>query len=364
MKTKLTNPWMAVTVAGLALLGAFAPTAVRAAAAADAKYIFFPPAPDAPRVQFLTSFSSLKELRGRSGNGFMNYLTGQQAVDTPISKPYGAFADKNNLYICDTAVGLVLRVDYPAKRIWAIAPEGPAAFKLPLNVAVDANGWIYEVDSVRNQVTIIDTNENLVAIIGGKGLMEPRDVALTADRIYVSDVVNHCVHVLDKGSRQPLFDIPHPADKTNRATALFQPDNITLDSAGRLYVSDIGGFRVQVYNTNGDFLRSVGKYGDNYGEFARPKGVAVDRENRLYAVDAAGQLVQMFDENGHLLMWFGEPSGSKVGLVLPTKVVIDYDNVDFFKRFIAPDFQVEHLIIVISQYGPRKVSVFGFGHKK
>jgi hypothetical protein len=72
----------------------------------------------------------------------------------------------------------------------------------------------------------------------------------------------------------------------------------------------------------------------------------------------------MFDDTGRLLMWFGEPSTSKVGLRLPSKVFVDYDNVDWFQKYAAPDFQVEHLVIVINQFGPRKVSVFGFGHKK
>ena len=66
------------------------------------------------------------------------------------------------------------------------------------------------------------------------------------------------------------------------------------------------------------------------------------------------------------LALFGDvqPSGSTVGLALPTKVVIDYDDVDYFQKYVSPDFKVEHLIIVINQIGPRKVSVFGYGHKK
>ena len=63
-------------------------------------------------------------------------------------------------------------------------------------------------------------------------------------------------------------------------------------------------------------------------------------------------------------MWFGAPDGSKVGLNLPAKVVVDYDNVAFFQKYAAPDFQIDHLVIVTSQYGPRKVSVYGFGRKK
>jgi DNA-binding beta-propeller fold protein YncE len=235
---------------------------------------------------------------------------------------------------------------------------------MPLNLAVDDNGWLYIADGVLEQVVILDTNENLVATIGGKGKMKPRDVALTKDRIYVGDLQDRCIHVLDKNSRTPLFDIPRAADATNINARLFQPINIALDAQGRLYVSDFGAYRVQIYDVDGKYLRTIGHYGDNFGEFARNKGVAVDRANRVYVADAAGQLVQMFDENGQLLMWFGEPSASKVGLELPAKVLLDYDDVAFFQRYAAPNFQLEHLVIVMNQYGPRKVSVFGFGHKK
>jgi hypothetical protein len=72
----------------------------------------------------------------------------------------------------------------------------------------------------------------------------------------------------------------------------------------------------------------------------------------------------MFDDHGQLLMWFGDASSSNGALELPSKVVVDYDDVHFFQRYAAPDFHVECLLVVISQYGPHKVSVFGFGAKK
>ena len=327
------------------------------------KYTFFPPAPDAPHLQYLTSFSSEKDLHGSAHDNFMTFLTGQAPTYTAILKPYGGAAVKNSIYVCDT-VGGVLRLDLSARRIFTIAPRGPAALKLPLNLAVDDNGWLYVADSLREQVVILDTNQNLVATIGETGAMEPRDVALTKDRIYVGDRLNHCVHVLDKDTRTNLFDIPRGGEATNGNSRLFQPINLALDAQGALYVGDLGAYRVQVYDADGKYVRTVGRYGDNYGEFARLKGVAVDRERRLYAVDAAGQLVQIFDDTGRLLMWFGEPGGSNVPLALPAKVIIDYDNLDFFQKYAAPDFKLEHLVIVINQYGPRKVNVFGFGQKK
>jgi len=161
-----------------------------------------------------------------------------------------------------------------------------------------------------------------------------------------------------------LFDIPRPEDATNQLHALFTPTNLALDSKGRLYVSDSGAFHVQLYDKDGTFLRSVGGIGDSTGQFARVKGVAVDRDDRLYAVDALSQVTQVFDDQGRLLTWFAQPGSAGLVQNLPSKVVVDYDDVDFFQSYAAPNFKVEHLVIVINQIGPNKVSIFGFGHKK
>ncbi len=363
MKTRfrLFQPAVTITLAAVVYLVAGCASTSKNA---GPKYTFFPPAPDAPRLQYLTAFGSTKDLRGGSGDSFRTFITGEEPPNTPIMKPYGMATTTNNIFVCDTGAGLILRMDLPARKIYAIAPTGPGMLKSPVNLSVDNNGWLYVADSLRDQVIVLDEKENFVAAIGEKGKTKPRDVVLGKDRIYVSDIQQHVVHVLDKATRAPLFDFPRGTEATNLNSRLFQPINLALDSRGQIYVADFGAYRIQVFDADGNYVRSIGKNGDNYGEFARLKGIAVDRDNLVYAVDAAGQVVQVFDEKGQLLMWFGEPGGSRVGLNLPAKVAVDYDNVAFFQKYAAPDFQIEHLVIVTSQYGSRKVSVFGFGHKK
>ncbi len=358
MKTSQT--FLKIAVTGICLL---AIVHLVPAKDTEPKYVFFPPAPDAPRLQYLTSISSERELRGSKSGGLMKFITGAEPSDTPILKPYGVTATPGNYYVCDTGAGLILHLDLEKKKIYAIAPTGPGMFKSPVNVAVDEKNWLYVADSVRDQVIIVDPQENLIATIGDKGTNKPRDVVVDKDRIYIADIEKHAVHVLDKNSRNLLFDIPRSDEATNINIKLFQPINLAVDGKGNIYVADFGAYRIQVFDANGKFVRTVGKYGDNYGEFARLKGIAVDRDNLLYAVDAAGQVVQIFDDTGRLLMWFGEPSGSKVGFNLPAKVAVDYDNIAAFQKYAAPGFKIDHLILVTSQYGPRKVSVFGFGQK-
>jgi hypothetical protein len=328
------------------------------------KFMFFPAAPDAPHVQFLTSFETEKDLRKGKHDGFMTFLTGQAPKLMTIAKPYGGAAGGGKFYVCDTGQGVVLKMDLAAQKMSVVTPDEPDIIQSPVNLAVDANGWLYVVDLVRQQVIILNDKENFVATLGEKTKNKPLDVALTADRIYWSDSTEHCVHVLDKNTRTNLFDIPRGADSTNLQRKLFQPINIALDPQGRLYVSDFGAYHVQVYDTDGSYLRSIGEHGNNFGEFSRNKGVAVDHSNIVYVVESAGDIVQLFNEEGRVLMWFGGAKANQASMELPSKVLVDYDDVPLFQKYAAPDFQVEHLLIVMNQFGPHKVAVYGFGHKK
>ena len=62
-------------------------------------------------------------------------------------------------------------------------------------------------------------------------------------------------------------------------------------------------------------------------------------------------------------MFFGVPGKSEAALNLPAKVLIDYDHTERYRRYAAPGFELEYLVLVTNQYGNRKVSVYGFGHR-
>jgi DNA-binding beta-propeller fold protein YncE len=127
----------------------------------------------------------------------------------------------------------------------------------------------------------------------------------------------------------------------------------------------MGAFRVNLYDSQGKYIRTIGKEGLETGTFARPKGVAVDHEGHIYVADAATQIIQAFDTDGHVLMYFGNPASTAGdSTCMPAGIAIDYDNVGQFQKFIAPNFAVEYLILVVNQFGAHKVSVFGYGHLK
>jgi len=126
-------------------------------------------------------------------------------------------------------------------------------------------------------------------------------------------------------------------------------------------VTDTGNFRVQEFSLEGEFIRNIGQIGTVAGQFARPKGIAVDRDSRLYVVDAAFENIQILDEDGSSLLFFAEPGENRGNINMPTVVKIDYDNLQYFRRFVDPGFELEYVVLVASQFGLNKVVVFGFG---
>ena len=98
--------------------------------------------------------------------------------------------------------------------------------------------------------------------------------------------------------------------------------------------------------------------------FGRPKGLAADREGRVYVLDAAFDVAQVFAPNGQVLAILGGPGTTPGTLTLPSGIDIDYDNVDYFRKYAKPGFELEYIILVANQFGKSKVNVFGFGRMK
>jgi len=243
-----------------------------------------------------------------------------------------------------------------------LKPDGQDAMRLPINVAVDKDECCYVTDIARGQVLIYGKDHKLLTALGKPGEMKPCGIALAGDRLYVTDMTNHCVRVYNRSTRELLLNVPrNPADEKAR---LFGPTNVAVDEKGRICVADTQGFVVKMYDAEGNFLFKIGELGVTPGQFALPKGVGMDREGRIYVLDAAAPVIQLFDAEGKLLMYFGQPNGTQPGsLYLPAGLAVDYDNVALFQNYVSPGFKLEYLILVTNQAGPNKVNVYGFLRK-
>jgi len=319
---------------------------------------FFPPPPAPPRIQFLVSFSGLKDIEEQSA--FNRFVVGEKQ-DLKVDKPYGVAIYDGKIYVCDTNNSVAV-FDLKAKTFGVLqGAVGPGRLTQPLNISIEPDGTKYVTDPGRGQVVVFDRNDEYVKAYGAPGAWRPVDAVALEDRLYVADVQNGLVKVFDKQSGTLLKAIGDKGDPSER---LDRPTNLAFDRDGYLYVTDFGRFQVVKFDRDGHFKQTFGRPGDNLGHFARPKGIGLDHDGRLYAVDASFNNVQIFNKEGRLLMFFGESGNQPGGLVLPAKVAIDYDNLRYFQNYIQPNFQVEYLVLVTSQFGERRVSVLAYGKEQ
>ncbi len=63
--------------------------------------------------------------------------------------------------------------------------------------------------------------------------------------------------------------------------------------------------RVEIFDGDGDFIRTFGKNCDAPGCFERPKGIAVDSDGYIWVADAMMDRLQIFNREGQVAMVIG-----------------------------------------------------------
>ncbi|MCX6294902.1 MAG: 6-bladed beta-propeller [Bacteroidetes bacterium] len=317
--------------------------------------IIYPSPPDQARFQYLTKFTSSLDIE-KEESVFSKMVLGNSRPKGMV-KPYGIAIKKGKIYVCDNYAGGLEVIDLEKRKFDYFAPAGKGLLRTPLNCFLDEKDYLYVADAGRMQVVVFDENGNYVKSLGEKEKFKPSDVNVYENKIFVANSANSKVYVYSNDSiSKLLYTIPREDDP--EAVHLCMPTNIAI-SDGKVYAADFGCSKVKIYSTDGKFIDTLGSLGDAPGTFAKLKGIAVDKEANILCVDAAFENVQVFNKDKQFLMDFGGHFQGNGGLYLPAKIIIDYDNLKYFQKYVDPSFDLKYLIFVTSQYGPNLINVYG-----
>ena len=282
--------------------------------------LVWPLPPDEPRIRFVDMISSSLDF-GKSRGGMAAAFFGEENIEG-FSKPYGVAVDRDGrIYVTD--IGRVFIIDLQKKDYELLGTEaGSGRLAIPIGITVARDGRVFVTDTAQDRVFVY-SGKKFVTALGKTGeLQSPSGVALDEARglIYIVDSRKHMVLVY---SLKDYTKIREFGQRGGGPGEFNFPTNITVDSDGKVYVVDTANFRIQIFDPEGKYLKTIGALGDSPGSLARPKGIGVDSEGHIYVVDTAFQNFQIFDQEGNVLLFVGGAGFGPGKFALPAGLAID-----------------------------------------
>lgn len=82
-------------------------------------------------------------------------------------------------------------------------------------------------------------------------------------------------------------------------------NGIAINGMGNLYVADQVNNRVQIFDSNGNFLSQIGAQNDQQIKFEAPHGITLDKNGNIYVANLGHQKIVVLDADGNLKFEFG-----------------------------------------------------------
>ena len=112
--------------------------------------------------------------------------------------------------------------------------------------------------------------------------------------------------------------------KVGSGDGMFQyPLGVAVTDKDEILVADCLNHRVQVFESNGTFLRSFGHKGEKAGEFNGPFGIAIDKDRKIFVAERDNHRVQIFSWEGRHLGSFGGKGSLDSQLSAPWGLSLD-----------------------------------------
>jgi len=177
---------------------------------------------------------------------------------------------------------------------------------MPTSITVDSQDNVYVTDSRSNTIYVFDSNYKLITNIGEPGrdahqLRSPGTTVLSIDEseLYVLDRLNRRIQVYDFDGNF-LRTVPLVAEHCgwfgcDLGTAKFtRIQDLAIDTNGKLHVLDIFDAVVAIIDPQtGTFLGKYGSYGTDDGELKSPTGVLAEA-GRTLVIDGGKNKIEVF----------------------------------------------------------------------
>jgi len=167
------------------------------------------------------------------------------------------------------------------------------------------SGFLFVSDSGNDRIQRFRLNGSEGTVIVAPGqLAYPRGLAVRGFRLLVADDQHHRLQVYDTGGR---FLKTVGNGQGQGPGQLNFPYGVALDAPGRVFVADDLNQRVVRFGSSPNYPYKArwGSYGSTPGRLAYPRGIAVDGAGAVYVTNTGNDRIDVFDRSGALQRSFG-----------------------------------------------------------
>lgn len=292
-------------------------------------------------IRKITAAGVVTTLAGVAGS--QGYTDGAGTA-AKFGEPFGIAADTSgNVYVADTLNNTIRKIT-PAGVVSTLAGNGKqgssdgtgtaAQFNEPRGVAVDSAGNVYVADYQNSLIRKI-TAAGVVTTLAGAARQEgstdgtgtaarfkaPNGIAVdSSGNVYVTDSGNRTVRKITSAGVVTTFagsatGAGSATDGTGTAARFGDPRQLSVDSAGNLYVADYTAHTIRKITPAGVVTTVAGTSGstgstDGTGTaalFYYPSGTAVDSSGNVYVADTSNHAIRKISAAGAVSLFAGKP---------------------------------------------------------
>ena len=218
-----------------------------------------------------------------------------KSIDIGLSVNFVAINSSEELLV--TTDEEIIAFDKSGEKLYSIKNEALAS---PVGIAVDGDN-IYVTDYDNNCLLKFDKTGKLLKSVGQAGSGEgefcgPYGITVVGDQVFVCDYLNNRVQEFTSD----LVFVRRIGSEGSGKGQFEGPFDITHDEEGNLYVTDHGNDRVQVFNTQGKFLRFL----TTKGYITAPTGICISGELVYISQEEENGQLFLYHKNGHKVFSF------------------------------------------------------------
>ena len=195
---------------------------------------------------------------------------------------------------------------YEVAEGWGSLPEG---WKLGwiAGVAVDSKDRVYLYNRSEHPLIILERDGSFSASWAEDTLLDAHGILIDGrDQVFCVERETHCMRKFSPDG-ELLMTLGNPGVQGEEGEPFRLPTDIAFDSKGDMYITDgYDNARVHKFTPDGERIKSWGSPGTGAGEFQLPHCVRVDRNDRVLVCDRANNRIQIFDTEGEFITEWGD----------------------------------------------------------